>query len=77
MTLETIIYPSEAEAKQAKLRTAQRHQDGWRAIRTDIINLEWVVTWDNTPDPPPPPPRRLTRTQFVDELAERENVRLS
>jgi len=53
---------------------------GFRSLNQDLINGRLVVTWVNGTDDPantPTPTRRMTRTQFVDELAEREQVRLS
>ena len=38
----------------AKLRTSQRHRDGWRPINTNKNNdRTWTIHWNN--DPPIPP----------------------
>ena len=54
MTTEKQVYQFEIEAKNDKLRSSQRHRNGWRALHTDKNpDGTWTITWNN--DPPPPP----------------------
>lgn len=74
MVTQTENYPNEQAVKAAKLRTAQRHLDGWRPIHTNKSITGYEIVWTNDPAPPPIPPRSLTQRAFLIELAEQFNV---
>jgi len=76
MATEKQVYQFEIEARNDKLRTSQRHRDGWRPISTSHINNQWEIIWINDPEPPPPPKRQLTQIDFILELAEERNLRI-
>jgi len=76
MTTEKQIYQFEIDAKNDKLRSSQRHKDGWRPLSTSHVNNQWEIVWRNDPDPLPPPKRQLTQNQFIAELAEERHVRI-
>ena len=54
MATESENYANEILMKAAKLRTAQRHIDGWRPQNTNK-NLDdtWTIIWNNDPSIPP------------------------
>jgi len=76
MATEKQVYQFEIDAKRDKLRTSQRHRDGWRPVSTSHKNNQWEIIWNNDPPPPPPPKRRLTQIDFILELAEERNVQI-
>ncbi len=76
MVRQTEIYQTELEAKNDKLRSSQRHRDGWRPLNTNFTRNQWKIIWTNDPDPPPPPKRPLTQADFINELAAERNVRV-
>jgi len=73
MTRETETYPDRRAFDNAKKRTATRHTNGWRKMSESTNTL--TITWDNTPDPPTPR-RQMTRAQFEDEQADRQDIDL-
>ena len=72
LTQETVNYNSIQEVKDAKLRTSQRHLDGWRPLNTN--NLE--IVWSNDPEPTPKLKEQITTRQLLERLAEERNLEL-
>jgi len=68
MVTEIENYATEALMKAAKLRTAQRHIDGWRPLNTNSNpNGTWTITWNNDP-PTPPTPDEIERESLRQDL---------
>jgi len=77
MVTETENYQDRQAMRAAKLRTATRHQNGFRPIHSNRNNDgTWTVFWNNDPEPPSSPPRQLTQRQFLDEMAEERGVEI-
>jgi len=65
MTNELENYLNETSMNAAKLRTSQRHIDGWRPINSSKNqNGTWTITWNNDP-PAPPYTTKITYTKTV------------
>jgi len=78
MATQTQNYANEQLVKAAKLRTTQRHRDGWRPLHTTkLTHGMWSIVWNNDPAPPPIPPRSITQREFIQELATERNVRIN
>jgi len=77
MVTETQVYQFEIDAKRDKLRTSQRHRDGWRPLSTSHINNQWEIVWNNDPPPPPPPKPQFTQNQFISFLADFHDVEVT
>jgi len=58
---------------EALKRGATRHSNGFYPKHIDGLSVEWE-TWISTT---PPPARPLTQSNFIKELATRENVRIT
>jgi len=75
LTIKEITYNSLKEWKDD-----QRLQRGWRDLTNEILPGEkYKVTWVNGSDDPgnlPISRRRLTETEFIDELAKSRNVEI-
>lgn len=68
MATETENYPNEQAMKAAKLRTAQRHIDGWRPVNSSKnSDGTWTITWNNDP-PLPPTPEEIEKASLRQDL---------
>ncbi len=45
MDEEKEFYESEKDCKNAKLRTAKRHKDGWQPVQTFEEDGKFVIVW--------------------------------
>ena len=73
MATETENYSNEQTMKAAKLRTAQRHIDGWRPLNTNKNkNGTWTIIWNN--DPPPPETPEEAELRILREELQAETI---
>lgn len=85
MTVETEIYNTLEQAKQAQSRRSQRHRDGWRPLKIDKLpDGKYQITFVNGTDDPDniPDPNQADRDRYevlgmkidADTITEREFV---